>query len=304
MARSKPYRQRLPSSKADKADSAWVARLPARNFFRRLCLVKTRTDNDDVAAIPGNVVDTYGLWPALMFDSHQELMEQVAAVGLENLNSVRSKLTVQYCQLARSAPTEHAVAYLLGKGGAKESLALLPQTKEGEVLGGHIYEFSTYVNEMMQGEGRCATEEFQEAFELAVDRMQAATLGRRGKREKEATLTTVSSRRKTFTNEEHVEGYVSLRKQSKGVANKASSQEEPEEDEPGEEEAQPEIKSVQFTEQQEPISSPESGVYQGELKNGRKHRKFTYANGDVYEGEWASCTERPGQDGVCPRRYS
>lgn len=68
-----------------------------KDFFERLCLVKTSdTKVEDVAVASDNVVAVNQLWPALKYNSYVELIVKE--------DMLRGKMTLEYNALCRATP--------------------------------------------------------------------------------------------------------------------------------------------------------------------------------------------------------
>jgi len=187
-----------------------------KDFFDRLCLVKTSaTKVEDVAVTSGNEVAAYQLWPALKYNSYNELQDQLKDKIL------RGKIAVEYSKLCRASKVnkdEYGIAYLLGRDKSQSALVFVPKNSEGVVVEDDIsvFDFCDHVDEIeraVDGEGYCGSAQFQAAFILANNRMEQnlTMLDEKGlspspkrgvevKKErtpKEANIYTASSARKT-----------------------------------------------------------------------------------------------------------
>jgi len=129
---------------------------------------------------------------------------------------LKTMFTVEYYRLIRCMPKtntkmtvnakSHGIAYLLGRGDVKSSLILFPKNDDS-----YIIDFFFHCEEMHIAQGYCGSDQFQNAFILAMRRMESSAeteesspsskVKKERTVEKEATLTTVTSGRKTnFTN--------------------------------------------------------------------------------------------------------
>ena len=275
--------------------------LSPRDFVERLCLVKTSDCHIDASAVtPGNEVAAYQLWPALIFNSYKELQHELKE-AVSNDKRTIGKITVDFTKLCRTNPkkfkasAEYGIAYLLGRGKSQSSLLFVPKNSEGEIEpdNNNVFDYFAHVDEMEQGKGFCGSEQFQEAYTIAQNRMEASldnsdsesspspakvNVEVKKERTKAATMTTINSAKKTtFTTgpktfmDEDVEYSPNLRRKkemeenekkvaSVGLPTKRKSprrSDETNEDESVENEASLPMKSVEFTGQGEAVSSPE-----------------------------------------------
>ena len=154
-------------------------KLAPSQFCKHLCLVKT-TPNTNFAFTPrreGSDVSMNQLWPALKFNTHKELMDQLKIDDVKSVGRIKAKVTVAANKLARNAgiPLPSAgFAYLLGKGCQSENFLVL--LKKNDITGdlvekGIIFDFFAHMNEMESGEGYCSSAEFQHAFKIAMARI-------------------------------------------------------------------------------------------------------------------------------------
>jgi len=188
-----------------------------KDFFERLCLVKTSDTKveDTVAVTSGNEVAAYQLWPALKYNSYNELQDQLKDKIL------RGKIAVEYSKLCRASKVnkdEYGIAYLLGRDKSQSTLVFVPKNSEGVVVEDDIsvFDFCDHVDEIeraVDGEGFCGSAQFQAAFILANNRMEQnltmldekglspspkrGVKVRKERTPKEANIYTASSARKT-----------------------------------------------------------------------------------------------------------
>eukprot|EP00984_Skeletonema_dohrnii_P021764 scaffold10956_cov134-Skeletonema_dohrnii-CCMP3373.AAC.1 len=151
-------------------------KIAPHQFCERLCLVKT-SPKTDFAFTPGRAgpdqtVSLNKLWPALKFNTYNELKDQ-----LKMDNKRQARFAVAATKLTRNAgiPMGKAgFAYLLGKGDQSANfLAILPKNDGGELVeDGVIFDFFDSMIEMEGAEGYCASSEFQHAFKIAMARME------------------------------------------------------------------------------------------------------------------------------------
>ncbi|KAL7553128.1 hypothetical protein ACHAWF_016382 [Thalassiosira exigua] len=209
--------KRRTSSAALLADE----RLARRDFHDRLCLVRTPSSSLRAAPPPPDDAeddDAAGLWPALRFDSHKELLERLAIdlAGCDGASKLKGSLTVEYARRAREARKARGggggggggggagVAYLLRGGPSGTTLlALIPRNDDSDEV---AFDFSYRIDEMMAAEGPYAAPEFQDAFELALHRMEetveatnSPSEGGRSRPRREVQMTTVGSAVKLFS---------------------------------------------------------------------------------------------------------
>ena len=273
--------------------------LSPKDFVERLCLVQTSDDHIDISAVtPGNEVAAYQLWPALIFNSYKELQHELKEAAVTDKRTI-GKITIDYTKLCRTnpkkfkAPEEHGIAYLLGRGKSQSSVVFVPKNSEGEIEpdNHHVFDYFAHVDEMEQGKGYCGSEQFQEAYTIAQNRLEASldnsesspspakvNVEVKKERTKAATMTTINSAKKTtFTTgpktfmEEDVEYSPNLRRKKEmeeeskqrvaSVGKRKSPRRSDETNEyesmSVENEASLPMKSVEFTGQGEAVSSPE-----------------------------------------------
>jgi len=175
-------------------------------FCERLCLVKT-SPKTDFAFTPGRAgpdqtVSLNKLWPALKFSTYNELKDQ-----LKMDNKRKARFAVAATKLARNAgiPMGKAgFAYLLGKGDHSANfLAILTKNDGGELVeDGVIFDFFDSMIEMEGAEGYCASSEFQQAFKIAMARMEIEEgMEESGEDVMPVQVTTVNSAKKTLVME-------------------------------------------------------------------------------------------------------
>lgn len=153
-------------------------KLAPSQFCERLCLVKT-SPNTDFAFTPGREgpnVSMNQLWPALKFNTHKELMDQLKIDDGKSVGRIKAKVTVAANKLARNAGiplTSAGFAYLLGKGCDNFLVLLKKNDINGDLVEkGVIFDFFDHMNEMESGTGYCSSTEFQHAFKIAMARME------------------------------------------------------------------------------------------------------------------------------------
>eukprot|EP00984_Skeletonema_dohrnii_P029548 scaffold20285_cov107-Skeletonema_dohrnii-CCMP3373.AAC.2 len=150
-------------------------KIAPHQFRARLCLMKT-SPNTDFAFTPGRTgpgqtVSVNKLWPALKFNTYYELKDQ-----LKVDNKRKAMFAIAATKLAKKAGIsigKAGFAYLLGKGDHANFLAILKKNDSGELIeDGEIFDFSDSMIEMESAEGYCASSKFQQAFKIAMARME------------------------------------------------------------------------------------------------------------------------------------
>ena len=148
---------------------------PGQDFFESICLVKTSPDTD-FASTPGRAgvdetISVNKLWPALKFNSFNDLMRQLDS-GTNKANfTLAAKRLVGAAGLTLG---QVGFAYLLGKGD-HDSLAILKKNDDGELIeDGVIFDFYNSILEIERGEGYCSSAEFRKASNIAMAKMDIA----------------------------------------------------------------------------------------------------------------------------------
>jgi histone H3/H4 len=147
-------------------------KLAPSQFCEHLCLVKT-TPNTDFTLTPGREgsdVSMNQLWPALKFNTHKQLMDQLTSAS----DRIKGKVNIAAQRLMRPS-TSSGFAYLLGKGCQSENFLVLlkKNANTGDLVEkGIIFDFFENMNEMECGEGYCSSTEFQHAFKIAMARIE------------------------------------------------------------------------------------------------------------------------------------
>ena len=169
--------------------------IASEDFIDRLCLVPTPVPGtpaelaNSAAGNEANFVATHKLWPALKFESCEELM--IMVTSLAHTSSERkiwqAKILLTYRRVLKEAKASAAlypnnaaevgVAYLLGRfaerGNCQGSLVLLN--------GGNVFSFYVHFCEMEEAQGHCGTKEFKHAYAVAISRLEVE-LGKGAKR--------------------------------------------------------------------------------------------------------------------------
>ena len=135
--------------------------------------------NTDFAFTPGREgphVSMNQLWPALKFNTHKELMDQLKIDDVKSVGRIKAKVTVAANKLARNAGiplTSAGFAFLLGKGCDNFLVLLKKNDINGDLVEkGMIFDFFDHIHEMESGTGYCSSTEFQHAFKIAMARME------------------------------------------------------------------------------------------------------------------------------------
>lgn len=179
-------------------------KLAPLEFCERLCLVKTSPNTDfDITpgqAGPDQTVSVNKLWPALKFNTFNELIGQLKTdFDTKVIGRIKGKLTVAANNVARQAGLSLAqagFAYLLGKDiNSAEFLIVLKKNDSGDLIeDGMIFDFFDSVIEMESPDEYCSSPEFQHAFKIAMARMEMES----GEDVMPVQVTTVNSAKKTF----------------------------------------------------------------------------------------------------------
>ncbi len=171
-------------------------RLLPDNFIDHLCLVRmnpviTIPQNNnakeatDTEAFRNGIVEEKLLWPALQFDSLNELTNQINRSPLRDAATVCDMITSEYENLLLNAqtltedimPSSFGVVYLLGRASMSLPTPLLilekPWTGRLEVDGVNLFCFTDHYPEMADAIGKhCGSDEFQHALSVAIERTE------------------------------------------------------------------------------------------------------------------------------------
>ena len=177
---------------------------PGHAWDKHICLVKISEakDTENSKDIRGQEVDTCRLWPALVFDSFNTLRLQ-----LPSNDEIRAYIETRIRQLRPTMTRDHGVAYLIGKG----TLMPVPRNKYGGVMyikddennyeKDTVFDFSEHIDEMEAAKGYCASEHFQDAYKLTLDRYNESGYKKVGNKDsgKETMLPTTNTSRENTT---------------------------------------------------------------------------------------------------------
>lgn len=166
--------------------------LAKENFIDRLCLTRINPilschsiTKANSTRTPQNIVEEFKLWPAVKFESLNELTTQIRRLPFHDTESLCASFLSEYEKLQKkitakteavSRPRSYGVVYLLGRGRLGHTPLVILEKESGSSLAIdeiNTFCFEDHCIEMAGACGEhCGSKGFQDAFNLAVKRTE------------------------------------------------------------------------------------------------------------------------------------